>query len=393
MNPNYKIFLRSDYPKKDGSISVYLRVIINRKKKDYALGISIFEPEKFWDPKTRHIKRCSWVNQNYVNGVIEDAEIRTGDIFRDIKKTNHPLTLDEFDRRFKNPIEIKDSFYAYAEKEIEHLRKMNASSETIRSYKSYITKLKKYRANLTFGEITRDLVVKYHEYMIGLGNGVNTCHKSLAFCRMIIKRATRDKIVIMENPFENYKLTRQPGKRDYLTTEEIERLEDLYHSGTLTKGLENALRCFLFVCYNGLRYRDAKKLKHSDIKKESHNGTEKSMIRITQHKTDQPVCIPVINKAEKLIKEGFQEQAVMKMPSNQVINRHLKTIAKQAKIDKRLTFHVGRHSFAVAGISLGIPIEVVSKLLGHTDLKTTQIYTKIIEDIKVRYMERFDTLL
>ncbi len=226
MNPNYKIFLRSDYPKKDGSIPIYIRIIINRKKKDYTLGVSIFEPEKFWDPKTRRLKRCSWVNQNYVNGVIEDAETRTGDIFRDIKRTNHPLTLDEFDKRFKNPIEIKDSFYAYAEKEVEHLRKMNASSETIRSYKSYISKLKKYRENLTFGEITRDFVVKYHEHMISLGNGVNTCHKALAFCRMIIKRATRDKVIIMENPFENYKLTRQPGKRDYLTIEEIERLED-----------------------------------------------------------------------------------------------------------------------------------------------------------------------
>ena len=141
-----------------------------------------------------------------------------------------------------------------------------------------------------------------------------------------------------------------------------------------------------------MRYRDAKRLKNSDIKKEVHNGAEKSMIRITQHKTDQLVCIPVINKAEKLIQEGFQEQTVMKMPSNQTVNKHLKTIATLAKIDKRLTFHVSRHSFAVTGISLGIPIEVVSKLLGHNDLKTTQIYTKIVEDIKVRYMERFDTM-
>jgi len=390
MNPNYKIFLRSDYPKKDGSIPIYLRVIINRKKKDYALGISIFEPEKFWDEKSRHVKRCSWVNMPYINGVITDAEERTGEIFRDIKKTNQPLTLQEFDRRFKNPIEIKDSFYSFAKKEVEHLRKMNASSETVRSYNSYITKMKKYRENLTFGEITREFVVKYHEYMIGLGNGVNTCHKALAFCRMMIKRAKRDKVVAMENPFENYKLTRQPGVRDYLTIEEIERLEELYSCGKLTPGVENALRCFLFFCYNGLRYRDAKKLKHSDIKKEVHNGTEKSMIRIIQHKTDLPVCIPVINKAERLINKGFQEQTVMKVPSNQIINKHLKTIAKLAKIDKKLTFHVSRHSFAVTGISLGIPIEVVSKLMGHTDLKTTQIYTKIVEDIKVKYMERFD---
>ena len=75
--PTLKIFLRPTFLKRDGSTPVYISKIINRKKKDYAVGVSIFEPDKFWDLKTRRVKRCSWINQNYVNGVIEDAETRT----------------------------------------------------------------------------------------------------------------------------------------------------------------------------------------------------------------------------------------------------------------------------------------------------------------------------
>ncbi len=390
MNPTYKIFLRSDYPKKNGSVPVYLRVIINRIKKDYALGVSVFEPDKYWDHKSRQIKRCSWVNMTYINGVITDGEDRAGEVFRNIRKENRPMTLAEFDKRFKNPIEIKDCFYTFATKEVEHLRKMKKAPDTIRSYKSYISKMKKYKAKLTFGEITREWVVQYHEYMIGLGNGVNTCHKALSFCRTMIKRAKRDKVVIMENPFEDYPLTKQPGVRDFLTIEEIERMEKLYLSDTLKPGVQNALKCFLFCCYNGLRYRDAKILKNMNVKKEIHDGQEILIIRILQHKTEQQVSIPVIQKAKNLIEPGFQEQTVLRLRSNTTINRHLKTIAKKLELNKRLTFHVSRHSFAVTAIIREIPIEVISKLLGHTELKTTQIYTKIVDELKIKYMKRMD---
>ena len=127
-----------------------------------------------------------------------------------------------------------------------------------------------------------------------------------------------------------------------------------------------------------------------NVKKEIHDGQEILIIRILQHKTEQQVSIPVIQKAKNLIEPGFQEQTVLRLRSNTTINRHLKTIAKKLELNKRLTFHVSRHSFAVTAIIREIPIEVISKLLGHTELKTTQIYTKIVDELKIKYMKRMD---
>ncbi len=327
MKSTYKIFLRSDYPKKDGSIPVYLRVISNRKKKDFAFGVSIFEPKKFWNEKEQRVQRCSWVNKDHINKTIKERYDRANDIIRELENHHIPLTFREFDMRFKNPIELKDSFYAFAEDQVKKLE--NPSPETVRSYNSYISKMKKYRPILTFGEITQDFIEQYREHMIANGNMMNTYHKALAWLRTICKRA-RAKGLMFSNPFEYFKVRRQPGSREALASEELESLEKLYYSGTLKLGVQNALKCFLFFCYNGLRFRDAKKLKHSDLKKETYNG-----------------------------KETF-------------------------------TFHIARHTFAVNCILLGIPIKVVSKLLGHTEIKTTQIYAKIVDDIEVHYMERFN---
>ena len=97
----------------------------------------------------------------------------------------------------------------------------------------------------------------------------------------------------------------------------------------------------------------------------------------------------MIDKAVKLIgeREGFDAQNVFRAPSNQVANRFLKEIATAAEIDKTVTFHVSRHTFATHSITLGIPIEVVSKLLGHTSLKNTMIYAKVVDSAKITYMD------
>ncbi|NCA74872.1 MAG: site-specific integrase [Alphaproteobacteria bacterium] len=390
MKPTFKIFLRSDYPKKDGSIPVYLRILMNNKKKDYSTGVSVFEPDKYWDAKNRQVRRCSWVNMNYINSTIEDAENRAAAAFLDMRRNNIPFTIEEFDRRFKNPVTNQDCFYTFAKNQIEKMN--NSSPDTKRSYTSYISKMKKFRPKLLFGELTNDFILQYREYMINKGNDVNTYNKALSWLKTQTKRARLEGI-IKNDPFTGIKIIKVPGKRDFLTLEELTILENLYKGSTLKKGVQNALRVFLFFCYSGLRYMDAKKLKMTDLITEKHNGKDEVFIRIKQNKTGDWVSIPLPVKAYEMIGERFKNQTVMHVPCGQVMNRHLKTIAEQAGINKNLTFHVARHTFATCGISLGIPIEVISKLLGHTNLSTTMIYAKIMEQEKIKYQSRWDTYI
>jgi site-specific recombinase XerD len=104
---------------------------------------------------------------------------------------------------------------------------------------------------------------------------------------------------------------------------------------------------------------------------------ENKYLSVKMVKTKEKVTIPLIQKAKKLIpKKGFEKQKVFKVLTDQPTNRYLKDIMKVAKINKSISFHCSRHTFATVSKSLGIEYDVISKILGHTDIKTTKVYTK-----------------
>ncbi len=395
MKPTLKIYPRLDLKKTDERYPIYLRITINRKRKYFSLKYAVPEPATYWNPETRQIKR--YPGSDPLTLARENIEIESyynkasGIIHKSII-SGQPLTLDEFERQFKQKEDIKDSFYSFASQEVVFLVQKKASNETIRGYNSYISKLKKYRPALSFSDITLNFIKEYHSYMINdLGNLVNTCHKSLSFMRTMLNRAI-DQGIIDQNVFSKYPLTKVPGKREFLTMDELKQLDKLFQSGSLKRYQANVLKYFLFSCYTGLRYQDIKDLKFCDLKKENHFGKERIMIRIKMHKTQDDVSIPLPTQAIDLLGEGFQNQRVFKVNANQVTNRYLKEISEKAEIKKKITFHCARHTFATISLSIGIPLEVVSKLLGHKDLKTTMIYTKILIDLKIKYMEKWNDI-
>lgn len=392
MKTTFKIIVRSAYTKKDGSFPVYLRVILNRIKKDYSLNVSVPEPKKFWDESKSRAKRCVWIKREQINETIEDAEQKAASILRQMKIENIPLTIHEFDRRFRNPIHFKNSFFQYAQNEINNMVKMKASSETIRSYNSYISKLKQYKPDMAFSEINLDFIKRYHHWMIEKGNLENTCHKSLSWLRTILKRAVRDGLY-SGSPFSDYPLKRVPGKRDFLNETEVTRLERIFNEGMVKGYQENVLRCFLFAIQTGLRYSDIRNLKNHHLYKATIGIKEVTMLKITMQKTknNPPVEIPLTEMAISLIpKLEFKNQKVFRVPTNQVTNRYLKEVTALAGIKKEVSFHVARHTFATISISRDMPLVIVSKILGHTDIKTTQIYAKVMIEAKVRAMELWD---
>ena len=117
----------------------------------------------------------------------------------------------------------------------------------------------------------------------------------------------------------------------------------------------------------------------------------RNTVKITTNKTKRLVKIPLIEKAIELLENKEPEMFVFRVFANQVTNRYLKEIMNEAKINKKISFHCARHTFATIGIELGIPIEIISDLLGHSDLKTTKIYSKILDYKKVEYMKKWDS--
>jgi len=182
-----------------------------------------------------------------------------------------------------------------------------------------------------------------------------------------------------KNPFARYKQKFNKFEKAYLTKEELE----LFQKQKLTdKGYEKVRDIFVFACYTGLSYTDVRALTERNIVR----GIDGNHWVFThREKTDQPVKIPLLDQALCILDKYRQypedhESLLLPVYSNQKVNLYLKEIAKILNIDKKLTFHSARHTFATTvTLSNGVPIETVSKLLGHTKLSTTQIYARVLE--------------
>jgi site-specific recombinase XerD len=186
---------------------------------------------------------------------------------------------------------------------------------------------------------------------------------------------------LKHDPFKAFKCTLQPVIRECLTQAEIDTIQD---KELVSARLENVRDIFVFSCYTGLAYADVKKLRHSEIVKGIDN---KKWIQTYRAKTQTRVPIPLLPVADALIEKYSSYKSpkgfIFPVLSNQKMNSYLKEIADVCGIRKTLTFHIARHSFATTiTLSNGVPIETVSKMLGHTNIKTTQIHSKVV-DLKI----------
>ncbi|MCE2611703.1 site-specific integrase [Flavobacteriaceae bacterium D16] len=182
-----------------------------------------------------------------------------------------------------------------------------------------------------------------------------------------------------KDPFRNYKLKFHKTERSYLTARELSLIEETTFKGA---GYEKVKDVFLFSCYTGLSYIDVKELRTHQLVLAIDGNY---WIHTKREKTNETVKIPLLPKAKEIIekyKHSQQDISGKLLPvfSNQKINKYLKVIAKACGIHKHVTFHTARHTFATTvTLSNGVPIETVSKMLGHSKLSTTQIYARVLE--------------
>jgi len=195
-----------------------------------------------------------------------------------------------------------------------------------------------------------------------------------------------------KDPFKNYKLRFVKKERDYLTERELDMLENTFFKPI---GLKRVKDVFLFGCYTGLSYIDIWELVPDQIL----TGIDgNKWIHTKRAKTNEPLKIPLLPKAREIL-ERYREESkhtgkLLPVYSNQKTNKNLKEIATACGIHKKITFHVARHTFATTvTLSNGVPIETVSKLLGHTKLTTTQVYARVLQKKVGEDMQNLEELL
>ena len=366
MYPTIKIVQRK-YTRQDGSRNVFIRLTLNRKTRYFPMDV-FADPGNFKPGHENTILRSDPDHRDK-NSLIDHYYLKAKKIVHDYRLHDKPITFGRFQMDISNISYGSDSFYDFYQNQIDLLRNKLAPG-TIKCYVSQLVKMQEFRKDLTFDDIDMDFITAYEGYIKRYKeNNKNTVVKSITFIKLILNRAVAQGI-IKENPIKDYKLHSITGDRQFLSIDELTRLEQLYFENKLPPNRNNVLRYFLFSCYTGLRYQDIKKLQFQDIQ-------EGKYISIQMIKTKEFVTIPLIEKAKDLIpKEGFNNQTVFKVMTAQPTNRYLKEIIKTIKITKKISFHCARHTFATLSRSKGIDYDVISKVLGHTDIKTTKIYTK-----------------
>jgi len=289
-------------------------------------------------------------------------------------KAQREILINTTANGFNSLLKLKTKFFDFAE--MVKNEKLNSSTN-----RDYISAIKHFKdvlqfPEITIGEITFEHIENYKNYLSNSKLKTHTQFNYLAKLKTIFKEAVR-RGLLEKNPAEHVKNVKiNQTFKDYLTIDEVQKLKNTDCKSDEVK------RAFLFSCNTGLRFSDLKNLTYDKI-------IDKTLL-FEQQKTKEQLYISLNNNALELIKKQQTEiqteiqNKVFKL-SNDIgyCNKFLKEWCNKAGINKNLTFHIARHTFATNLLIYGADISVVSKLLGHTSLKHTLIYAKVVNQLKI----------
>ena len=376
--------IRRNQVNRDGKCSIVIRITVNGEYERLNSTLSI-EPE-LWDSKAvKAIGRTQKILD--FNKRIEEIRYVLQDHYYELQKTHGYVTAEMVKNAYMGVTAKAESLMPIYDEFLAETKKMigiNRSDKTYQKYercKRRVVEFMKEKYNRTDIPL-RELKPKFlTDFAVFLSTKYkcrqNTVYKFLQLLRMVIIKAQRDGISFPD-PYLSYKMTQEKVDRGYLSEDEVIAIATKEIS---IPRLDQVRDVFIFACYTGLAYSDLAQLRAENIKK-MFDG--KLWIVTHRQKTKTNVNVPLLPMAEKILRkyEGkYLDGELLPILSNQKTNAYLKEIADICGIEKNLTFHLARHTFATTmTLGKGVPIESVSKMLGHTNIQTTQIYARITNE-------------
>ena len=373
---------------KENLAELFVRITINGKRVNLSLKEKVLTD--LWDNRKSKVRGNS-LKAKQINQYLEATRIQIFQSYMDLKSSGAIITAQAVKAKYLGEDQkhlTLQELIDYHNEQTKHILHYDTQRHYKTSQKYILEYIKKqykvkdyYLRDLNYGFIVgfenflRSYTPKHPQPSIGN----NTVMKHIQRLRKMVTMGFHIEW-IERDPFVKFKTKLIKKERNVLTKEELLRLEKFFCARehlNLTKDL------FIFICYTGIAHGDTMLLTKNDIIKGDDNNL---WISTKRKKTSTPIKIPLLPKALEVIKKYENSpQAEIKgklLPrlSNQKMNTYLKELAYLCKINKNLTSHVARHTFATTvTLSNGVPIETVSKLLGHTKMATTQIYARVIE--------------
>ena len=350
---------------KGGNQSIYLDIYRNGQRQYKFLNLYIVV-EKDETDKEKNKQTLELANKIKSKMILESDNLEHGfSEYGEKQKSNVIKYLKELSKKKKEENKMSD-YYS-----------LNGMTNYLEKYKG---------KNVTFKNLTKEYIKGFIDYLKTTTLSAGSQSAYITMLKGAISKAEKDDY-INKNPIKKLdkkEIPRQPeSNREYLTIEEIKKLVN-------TECIKEVVKqAFLFICFSGFRYSDVIKLKWGDIQNDNEN---KKVIKFIQKKTNKIEHLQISDEALKYLPEqiGNDDERIFNLSQNGYMNQTLSGWALSAGIKKHVTFHVGRHTNATLLLSLGVSIETVSKILGHKEIKTTQIYAKIIDKNKRDAVSKLD---
>ena len=371
---------RKSLIKKTGMVPIYCRIRYEDSTSQFNTKIDVLYIN--WDSKRTRVRgNC----KKAFNLQLETIRIDIIKKYELLYKTNTIITAKTILDFYKNNMILMNSIVNVFQQHNENMKLLIDVEFSKGSYKNYETTIKhlrnyiktKYNINdISLNKINYDFIYNFSQYILlktkcthnGMMKHIQRFKKITNFC---IKNN-----FITKDPFVGFKINFKKSNRVFINNDELHTLKHI----NLNNSLNKVRDIFLFACYTGLSYIDLYNLNIKNIQK-GNDGLE--WIYIKRHKTDIPSNVPILPYALYILniyKTQNNINGIFPMISNQKTNKSLKQISHLCNFNKKLTFHSARHTFATTiTLTNGVPIETVSKMLGHNNIKTTQIYAQVID--------------
>ena len=368
------VYNRKKQLNKQGTALVQVEALLNQRKVYFRTNLYL-KPEH-WNSRNAQVDNHPQAHD--LNSMLFEFVLHLQAIELSLWKRGIPVTLSLLKDAIKKDKPVNVTFPVFAKIYVQESDRKRSTKENLMTT---ITVLQEFRPGLDFKDITYTFLKEFEVHLKEKGNSVNTIAKHLRQLRTLVNEAINQGYIPSDAyPFRKYKIKQAKGRKEFLTPDELKRLENL----DVDKKLRHVLDAFLFCCYTGLRYSDFCQLTPENIIRV--NG--KRWLYFKSVKTDVEIRLPLHllfeGKALAVLERYDIVTDFAKIGPNSEANKYLAQLAAFARIRKHITYHTARHTCATLLVHQGVPITTVQKLLGHTSVRTTEVYSEVLSNTIIR---------
>lgn len=365
--------------REDGTALIHIEIYKGTTRK--YLSTDIFIEPRDWDEKTSRVSSSNFRADEY-NVTIDDNIQKIVSILRKAKLMEKDFSVNEVIELMNH--EDSNSLTEFMVREID--KDQRITDKTKKDLLNTKNRLEEFDNDISLQKVDYRFIVDFDNHLRSIGYSINTIAKLHKNLKRFLNLAIKYKLISQDDyPYKNFRVERENTKREALSMKEVIAIEELTYTRNTINDIVKDM--FLFACYTGLRISDVTRLR-SNYCKPSESGWR---LEFKTFKAKKMAYLPLrslfrddqlLSRPEQILERYYDDQNELvfpKLPESR-INRHLKEIAKEARISKKVTFHMGRHTFGTI-MATKVPLPTLQNLMQHSDIKTTMIYVNMSNDM------------